>query len=366
MQMIYFSPVPWRSYEQRPHFFVANYLSQGLDRVIWVEPYPHRLPRLSDLWRLTNQASPGESPAGLFCQIEPLGTKALPLEPFAFGRFLNRHLLLATPRRKMQEAVSQDPETVIVVGKPSSLAADLVHAHPELPVVYDAMDDFPRFSTGKASIFMQLTEQRIAASADTLTVSSHGLKKKFENLGYQPQLILNAAAEEEFPARATDKPRGKTLGYVGAIGIWFDWARVIRLARTRPDYMIRLIGPQLKPPPLGLPGNIRLEGELPHRQAIAAMSTFDAGLIPFLVDDLTESIDPVKYYDYRFMGLSVLSTRFGEMKLRTSSDHVFFLDEDLLQPLDDALMGRPSTAETMQLSRFEQLVIPLSPVRTEP
>ena len=53
------------------------------------------------------------------------------------------------------------------------------------------------------------------------------------------------------------------------------------------------------------------------------MRRFDVGLIPFSVNDLTASVDPVKYYEYRGLGLPVVSTCFGEMSHRAVESGVF-------------------------------------------
>jgi hypothetical protein len=64
------------------------------------------------------------------------------------------------------------------------------------------------------------------------------------------------------------------------------------------------------------------------------------GLIPFQQSELTAGVDPVKFYDYRAVGLPVLSTSFGEMALRGRNDGVYFLDRtDDLAALVGAALG---------------------------
>jgi glycosyltransferase involved in cell wall biosynthesis len=43
------------------------------------------------------------------------------------------------------------------------------------------------------------------------------------------------------------------------------------------------------------------------------MSQFDVGLIPFQKNTLTASVDPIKFYEYRALGIPVVATDFGEM-----------------------------------------------------
>jgi hypothetical protein len=54
-----------------------------------------------------------------------------------------------------------------------------------------------------------------------------------------------------------------------------------------------------------------------------ALRSFDVGLIPFRLNELTASVDPIKYYEYRASGLPVISTAFGEMNYRSGEPGTF-------------------------------------------
>ena len=116
------------------------------------------------------------------------------------------------------------------------------------------------------------------------------------------------------------------LGYVGCIADWFDWPLVTRLAASVPDVDVELVGPCFTPPPRPLPPNVRMRAGCDHGSLHAHLNRFTAGLIPFRLNRVTASVDPIKYYDYRAFGLPVLSTNFGEMAYRQADDNVFFLD----------------------------------------
>jgi len=72
-----------------------------------------------------------------------------------------------------------------------------------------------------------------------------------------------------------------------------------------------------------LPGNVHLMPACGHAEALKAMAEFHVGLIPFKKNALTASVDPIKYYEYRALGLPVISTDFGEMSLRAGERGVF-------------------------------------------
>ena len=48
--LVYFAPVAWDSYLQRPHYVARHFLARG-GRVLWIDPYPTRFPMLRDLRR---------------------------------------------------------------------------------------------------------------------------------------------------------------------------------------------------------------------------------------------------------------------------------------------------------------------------
>ncbi len=93
------------------------------------------------------------------------------------------------------------------------------------------------------------------------------------------------------------------------------------------------------------------------------MTQFDVGLIPFKKTAITYSVDPIKYYEYRALGLPVVSSAFGEMAIRGESDGVYLIDQDskLTEVIDQALVSDTTPASTAQFrknnsweSRFDE------------
>ena len=76
------------------------------------------------------------------------------------------------------------------------------------------------------------------------------------------------------------------------------------------------------------------------------MARFAVGLIPFRNTPLTSAVDPVKYYEYRALGVPVLTTAFGEMPEHAKEDAGVFLVGDAASPveiLDRAMQSRPDS-----------------------
>jgi len=328
VKLIYFSPVRWASHRQRPHEFVA-WLQQRFDaRVLWVEPYPVRLPRWQDLRRPNQQENAdGTLPAWL----QTISPPALPLEPFAWGRALNRSILWRNVTRQLQTFAATEA-TILAIGKPSGLALQTLESLDAACSIYDAMDDFPAFFEGRSKASVAAIEQKIAAGVSIVCTSSSVLEQRLQAAASTVLRVPNGlSARRVETARVNCNVRSsQSFGYVGTIAAWFDWDWICRLARDWPERQVELIGPLFQAPRVSLPDNVRLLPALPHEQALCRMQSFAAGLIPFQVNQLTAAVDPLKYYEYRGLGLSVISTPFGEMQQRSLDARVLLTDDPVV------------------------------------
>ena len=126
MNLIYLSPVPWDSFTQRPHEWVRYFRSCTDGRVLWINPYPTRLPRPSDLYsvgRLNHSVDIGTDTPAWLRVIQP---RALPIEPLPGGAWFNAKLWKAMLRDVQRFATGKD--TLLVIGKPSALACHVLKA----------------------------------------------------------------------------------------------------------------------------------------------------------------------------------------------------------------------------------------------
>ncbi len=236
--LIYFAPVPWDSYAQRPHHVVQHFLKRGGSRVMWIDPYPTRFPALKDL-RLSRMARclGGVRPPGL----SVVKLRAVPLEPLAFGRWLNRVLVWSRLEQTLDRG-RQGAQVAIGVGRPSHLALAALRALDPVWSFYDAMDDFPEFYGGLARKAMARCEAGIAEAVHAILIPSSAIWDKFAPLQAKRIRLPNACEASVLPPPAL-RNGPPTFGYVGCIGTWFDWSSVIRLAETSPDARVQIVGP---------------------------------------------------------------------------------------------------------------------------
>jgi hypothetical protein len=372
--LVYFAPVRYASFWQRPHYMAASLLAGPVERLLWVDPYPTRLPKLSD-WKRPSDIP--RRPETSIEGVEVLSPMALPFEPLSLGRQVNRLTFLGPTRAKIAAWIDDYP-FAIGVGKPSPLAIDMLRSLSDHPQCrgrfYDAMDRFSCFYSGLSSRAMQRWESEVLQLCDWVQASSTSLLDSLQRNGASVRLCLNGVEPQTLDharlfathSADADPARGPVFGYIGTLGSWFDWDWTLRLARElamcQPKGRIVLVGPLFEGPPGPLPANVELRPPVAHDEALALAAGFDVGIVPFKDTALTGCVDPLKYYEYRGLGLPVLATSFGE--LRHKSDPALLLAEpgcDLATTIARALALRgraavsPPLHEWSWTSRFAPL-----------
>lgn len=327
MVLIYLSPVRWDSIAQRPHFFVKTALQYGFESVIWIEPTASRLPKLSDFKTKvrTVEAKSFDKPIN----VHIVNTHFLPVEPLGNIYDIINATAIKHAVARVKQAIA-GKRSVLAIGKPSRLARTLLRDVEFSETVFDVMDDYSHFSNGISAKNIAANFDAILTKVDRCFFSSNNLLRKYGHLAKASHLILNACDKSFYRAsKSIDKAKNhtcKVFGYVGSIAQWFDWNVVSKLASENPNDRIVLVGPNYDVNMPKLPGNVEIRKAVAHAEIPSLMSSFDYGIIPFKVNELTESVDPVKYYEYVACDLTVISTRFGEMTWRIESGEVADFD----------------------------------------
>lgn len=304
MKVFYLSPVPRASFFQRPQFLASAIAERLGAELVWFDPYPTRFPCLGDL-----RSGAGPNRGGREAGIR---VPALPVEPLAGSGRLNRLLFWDSLLARQ----NIDTRDVLIIGKPSKFALHFQRVFPGR-TIYDAMDDFPAFYSGLAAKSLAAVENGIARRASFITCSSDRLLERWRDRvgGARCALLPNAYPMSSLPPCPEHRTPARRIGYVGTLAKWFDWELIAGIARALPGVEIALVGSLHCPVP-PLPDNVRLLGATSVEGCREFLSGCDVGLIPFLQTRLTESVDPVKYYEMVGMGLPVWSTAFGSMRGR--------------------------------------------------
>ena len=215
------------------------------------------------------------------------------------------------------------------VSEPTALDGLDAFAH---TLVYDCVDrwtDFPGPVTdGSWRERVVRDEERLLSAADVVFCSADGLyASKADVAQGKVSLLRNAADVAHFAPAERSKPRdiaslpGPVVGYIGAIAEWVDLALVRDAARLRPGWSFVLVGPAFSGAISGDSselalldgvGNVHLMGPRPYEDVPAYLEAFDAAIIPFKLNGLTEDTNPIKLYEYLAAGKPVISTPLPE------------------------------------------------------
>lgn len=132
----------------------------------------------------------------------------------------------------------------------------------------------------------------------------------------------------------------KVVGYFGAIEEWFEVDLINQLAERNNEWLFVIIGHIGTDIKFKKLENIRLIGKVDYIKLVNYASAFDVGIVPFKINDLTDCVSPVKYFEYRALGLPVVTTGIHEMKKFSNDYGVYIADslEEFESSIKDALL----------------------------
>jgi glycosyltransferase involved in cell wall biosynthesis len=183
-----------------------------------------------------------------------------------------------------------------------------------VPLVYDRIDLHSSFPGVPASV--DDAEAVLLATADLVTASADDLVERSRPLARRVQLLRNAVALEDFALAGRPLGSRRRIGYVGALGPWFE-AEAVRAAALVHSQAEFLLAGEVEDAAIAtlaeLP-NVRLLGEIPYRDVPRFLASLDAALIPFRPSALTKAVDPVKLYEALATGLPVVARELPEIR----------------------------------------------------
>ena len=193
----------------------------------------------------------------------------------------------------------------------------------ERAVVYDITDDW--ISLTQRDWLRRLTAAQDAAlcrRADAVIVCSQKLYDMKRGLTSNLHLIPNGVDAAHYrrvqdtalplPPPAAHWPR-PVLGYTGTVHPdRVDVGLIEVLARRFAHGTVALVGPNHLPAPdearLKALGNVQMTGPIPYAQVPDYMRAFDVCITPHRMTPFTESLNPIKLWEYLAGGKPIVST----------------------------------------------------------
>ncbi len=268
--------------------------------------------------------------------------KFLPNTIPLFRRF-NESLMRSHVRKASQSIGLQSP---VLWLNPHS-AVHMIGSQNESAVIYDITDDWTSLTQSQRVRELTIVQDaEMCKRADEVIVCSQRLFEMKQDKTDRLHLIPNGvdgahysrvqAKNLQVPdaARSWQHP---VLGYTGTIHKdRVDIELVEAIARKMTNGSIALVGPSHLTEPdaarLLATGRIHITGGVPYAQIPDYMRAFDVCITPHLVTNFTESLNPIKLWEYLAGGKPIISTPVAgfrdypqHVRLATGVDS--FLDE---------------------------------------
>jgi len=326
-------------------------------RVFWVNAIGHRVPTLTltDLRRVAEKArylllppTPSPPRSGPDHDATPeaiINPTVLPWHHRGFVHRLNT-LSLTRAIRSSLAAHGCATRPILVTGSPPSVG--VLGRLDELASVYFCMDDFLHLP-GVSPAMIGPLEQRLLQRVDAVVATAQSLlQSKGPRSGkafYLPQGVNyeHFATAQPVPSELRDLPR-PIIGFAGGVSDCCDFPLLARLAEAYPHASIVLVGPvttqdrgQLDHLRLS---NVHLLGPRPYANLPAYVQCFDVATIPYLLNDWTKAVDPLKLLEYLAAGAPVVTTDIPEVRKYHSNVSIASDQDAFVEQVGRAIAAR--------------------------
>lgn len=295
-KMLYLMNVDWNWIKQRPHY-LAEELSKEFDLTIM---YQYRYGRLG----LQKRSKGDLRVKPIFvvprlCRLKKLSV---------INAFIKNTILKKIIRREKPKYIfATFPDQIKAIPKDYSGV-----------VIYDCMDNHSAFvKDNERRLLMESNERQLFERANIVFSSSDKLKTVLlERYGTKNiEIVRNGYGGKivtEFKSALITKKK-YTICYFGTISTWFNFEYLLKSLETFDNIVYLLIGPLAG---VSIPEHKRIcyIGTVEHKELQKVTADVDCFVMPFKVNEIIESVDPVKLYEYINFNKNILCVKYKEVE----------------------------------------------------
>jgi len=294
-KILYIMHVDWKWIKQRPHFLAEN-LAKDSEVLVF---YKYSLRRSNLVRNKTN--------------VKKFPLFSLPFKRSSYVSKINSIF----QKNILRIAANTYKPDIIWLTHPELLT--LIQINGKHKLVYDCMDDSLGFDQNIIQREkIEILEKQLLQRADIVYASSYNLAKKLQDRGCDRNkiyVIKNAFdGRIPIPEQKDDNRVEKAykIGYLGTISDWIDWETLVACLTRMPALEFHLIGPS-DSKQIPQVRRLYIHQSIDHSQIYTEMAKYDCLIVPFKLNELTVSVDPVKLYEYINCGRNIISIFYDEL-----------------------------------------------------
>ena len=346
-RILYITHTPWGNIKQRPQF-----LAEGLACENIVDVYYRKSLRI---WRKMNVESKSKNLSirgFFFFPFERL--RFLPLNMF---RMLNKIFFVDISRNiKRYDVVwITDPELYMLIA--SKIKGKVL--------VYDCMDDMSEFpyvyKYPKLREIIIKEEKKLIKESTLLLFSAESLAQRLlkrYSISKNYYVINNAISGNITNYSGVKNSFLSTIEnpfvYIGTVSEWFDFNTILKALDKYQNINFCLYGPisstyRPKHPRLHFCGTIN------HDEILSVMNSSKALIMPFVVNNLIESVNPVKLYEYIYSGKPIIATDYSESRKFSKYVSLYKNTDDFLNIVGSIISGNYHCSDLKEMKTFAEI-----------
>lgn len=318
-KILYLMPVDWGWIKQRPHFIAEN-LSAIFNVVVF---YPYSMNRK-------------------VMTSNPTHLSKFPIITLPFKRYK----IFDDMSMVLQKAIFS---FVIKVYKPEYIWVSHPILYPYLPkvdpkkhkIIYDCMDDVLGFSNlPRMKEKLKNAEEALLKKSDLVFVSSENLKRKVQERGCDQTKIsvvrngYNGEILDTKPIKAKSSKIFK-LAYIGTISEWVNFQLIEESLKRLENIEFHFYGPT----DCVVPTNKRIifHGTVNHKLLYETIVDCDCLIMPFKINELILSVDPVKLYEYINFNKNIITIKYPEIERFGEFVHFYNDTEEFIEVVNQLI-----------------------------
>ncbi len=317
--IIIIGSIDWKTNWQTQHRLVTSLVKQN-NRVLYVENTGIRSAKISDLSRIKDRIQNWfKSAKGFTENRKNLFIFSPIVFPFPFVKFFYYiNLFIVNFLLSNWFKTLKFKNDIFISFLPTPLSHEIKNlVNANINIYYCANE---MKGIGNKNKKIDVMEKRFFKESDVSFVISNNLKKKATKFTKEVFFLPAGVELNKFDFKKVKKlipVKGKpVIGYIGAVTEVFDINLFEFLSKNNPNLNFVIIGRvYVNIEKLKNIDNVFFLGECKHNKLPSFLKGFDVGIIPYKVNDFTNSVYSCKLNEYLSMGLPVVSTNLNETKL---------------------------------------------------